>query len=139
MTVRAATRPNVLVAEDDVEMRSLVADCLRKDAFDVIELKDGGRLLVWIARQYRSLEPNPHVDLIVTDLRMPVMTGLEILRGLRSAHCPTPLILMTAFGDDDVRHEAEGLGATFLDKPFTLARLRETARRLLGDARPPVR
>ncbi len=115
-------------------MRSLVAQCLRRDAHDVFEVGDGARLLVRIGRQYRVDEPERRIDLIVTDLRMPLVTGLAILRGLRAAHCTTPVILMTAFGDDQIRREAGELGAELLDKPFSMDSLRELARRLLGRA-----
>ena len=125
----------VVVAEDDPEMRSLVAQCLRRDSYDVFEVGDGARLLVRIGRQYRLDAPEPKIDLVVTDLRMPVVTGLAILRGLRAAHRTTPVILMTAFGDEAVRHEAVGLGAVLLDKPFSMAELRATALRLLNRTR----
>ena len=121
----------IIVAEDDPEMRTLVAQCLRSEWQDVVEVGDGGRLLVRIGHQYRAQDPAPRINLIVTDLRMPVVTGLDILRGLRSAHCWIPVILMTAFGDDEVRHQATELGAVLLDKPFGMADLRATARRLL--------
>lgn len=121
----------IVVAEDDPEMRTIVAECLRRDSHDVSELADGARLLVRIAGQYRSREPARRIDLIVTDLRMPVVTGLAILRGLRAAHCTTPVILMTAFGDEQVRREAAELGAALLDKPFAMAELRATATCLL--------
>jgi DNA-binding response OmpR family regulator len=123
------------VAEDDSEMRSLVAECLRRDAHEVFEVGDGARLLVRIGRQYRVDEPAPRIDLIVTDLRMPVVTGLAILRGLRAARCAVPVILMTAFGDEQVRREAAELGAVLLDKPFAMADLQTTARNLLGRTR----
>jgi DNA-binding response OmpR family regulator len=121
----------VVVAEDDSEMRSLVAESLRRDAHEVIEVADGARLLVRIGRQYRVYEPERRIDLIVTDLRMPVVTGLAILRGLRAASCTTPVILMTAFGDEQVRREAAELGAVLLDKPFAMTELRGIARELL--------
>ena len=121
----------VVVAEDDHEMRELVSESLRRDAYDVLTVGDGAGLLVRIGRQYRICEPEPQIDLVVTDLRMPVVTGLEILRGLRAARCPTPVILMTAFGDDHVRREATELGAVLLDKPFAMAALRAIAGDLL--------
>ena len=121
----------IVVADDDPDMRSLVAQSLRRDSHDVFEVGDGARLLVRIGRQYRQSEPEPHIDLIVTDLRMPLVTGLAILRGLRAAHCTTPVFLMTAFGDDLVRRETADLGAVLLDKPFAMADLRATVLDLL--------
>jgi two-component system response regulator (stage 0 sporulation protein F) len=123
----------IAVAEDDGDMRSLVADALRLDGHRVVELSSGAELLIRVARQYRQLDPADPLDLIVSDVRMPVVTGLEILRGLRDAHCVTPVVLMTAFGDPATRREAESLGAVLLDKPLRLAELRQEVRKLLGD------
>jgi DNA-binding response OmpR family regulator len=124
----------VVVAEDDPEMRELVAQCLRRDQHDVYEVGDGARLLVRIGRQYRVHDPEEKIDVIVTDLRMPLVNGLAILRGLRAAHCTTPVILMTAFGDDEVRREAAELDAVLLDKPFSMAELRAKVTELVARA-----
>jgi DNA-binding NtrC family response regulator len=124
----------IAVAEDDREMRSLVAEGLRKDGHEVTELVDGATLLVRIARQYRIKEPAERLDLVVSDIRMPVITGLAILKGLRDAHCTTPVILMTAFGDAATQREAEALDAVLFNKPFKLDVLRRTVRDLLARA-----
>jgi DNA-binding response OmpR family regulator len=121
----------VLVADDDAEMRHLVAESLRKDDYDVVEEADGGRLLVRIAAIYTLGEANDPVDLIVSDIRMPVCTGLDILKGIREAHWTTPVILMTAFGDDETRARAVKLGALLLDKPFQMSALRLVVHELL--------
>jgi DNA-binding response OmpR family regulator len=122
-------RPLVLLAEDDHEMRRMLADALRRDGYDVEELADGGRLLVRIARAHQS--PPLSVSLILSDIRMPVCSGLDIVKGLREARWEVPVILMTAFGDDEVRERAAALGATLVDKPFALEDLRRTVRALL--------
>lgn len=125
-------RPRVLVADDDVEMRRLVAESLRKDDYEVIEEADGGRLLVRIAAIYTLGGTRDPVDLIVSDIRMPVCSGLDILKGLRDAHWNTPVILMTAFGDDETRARAEKLGALLFDKPLHMSVLRLVVRDLLA-------
>jgi DNA-binding response OmpR family regulator len=126
------SRPRVLVAEDDAEMRRLVADALRKDGYEIIEETDGGRLLVRIAAIYSFAGTADPFDLIVSDVRMPVCSGLDILKGLRDAHWDTPVVLMTAFGDDETRARASALGALLFDKPFTMQALRATVRMLLA-------
>jgi DNA-binding response OmpR family regulator len=132
-TPAAATRrARVLVAEDDPEMRRLVADALRKDGYETVEEPDGGRLLVRIAAIYSFESTSDPFDLIVSDVRMPVCSGLDILKGLRDAHWHTPFILMTAFGDDETRARASKLGACLFDKPFTMQSLRAKARELLA-------
>jgi DNA-binding response OmpR family regulator len=126
-------RSRVLVADDDTEMRRLVAETLRKDDYEVVEESDGGRLLVRIAAIYafeRTIDP---FDLIVSDIRMPVCSGLDILKGLRDAHWKTPVILMTAFGDEETKLRAESLGALLFDKPFQMNTLRLVVRSLLRE------
>jgi DNA-binding response OmpR family regulator len=114
--------PRILVAEDDSEMRRLVADALRKDGYEIVEASDGGRLLVEVTSLYQHPENQP--DLIVSDIQMPVCTGLQILEALRKAHWTMPVILMTAFGDDETRARADTLGAILFDKPFAIDDLR---------------
>ncbi len=131
-------RFEVLVAEDDADMRTLVADSLRKDGYAVKELTSGAELLIWIAMTKRSDGVSNLPALIVSDVRMPSMSGLQMLRVIREAHWPTSVILMTAFGDSATRQQAEALDAVLLDKPLQLATLREHARRLLAAGRPGV-
>lgn len=112
-------------------MRRLVADALRKDGYEIVEESDGGRLLVRIAAIYSFEGTSDPFDLIVSDIRMPVCSGLDILKGLRDAHWTTPVVLMTAFGDDETRQRATALDALLFDKPFTMQSLRARVRELL--------
>ena len=113
-------------------MRSMVVETLRKDGHDVSSVPDGGRLLVKLARDHMSGEGADAVDLLVSDVRMPVCSGLQILQQLRAVRCRIPVILVTAFGDDETRKQARSLGAVLLDKPFELEELRATVAKLLG-------
>lgn len=115
--------PRALLADDDHELRRLLADELFGAGFTVDQCANGAQLLRRLvmpgARDYQ---------LVVTDLRMPGLTGLEILELLRALDRRTPLILMTGFGDDQTRIAAGHLGAdAFFDKPFDLAQLRRAA------------
>lgn len=127
----------VLVAEDDPEMRRLVVEALRKDGHHVTEAADGGRLLVHIAEAFDRDPSLSLVDVIVSDVRMPVCSGLELLERLADARWRVPVILMTAFGDEDTRRRAERIGAVLFDKPLSLQALRDTVKRL-GDLRRSV-
>ncbi|WP_394846812.1 response regulator [Pendulispora brunnea] len=120
--------PRVLVAEDDPEMRRIVVEALRRDGYDVREAADGGRLLICIDAQSES--PSAEIDLIISDVRMPVCTGLQALDAVRRTQSPLPIILMTAFGDDELRTHAEARGALLFDKPFALEDLRATVNML---------
>jgi CheY-like chemotaxis protein len=129
---RDPSRPNrILVADDDADLLELIADGLRADGHDIVADADGGRLLVHVAAIYALAAVIAPVDLIVSDIRMPVCSGFDILAAIRDACWPTPVILMTAFGGKDVRQRATRLGAIVFDKPFELSALREKVGELL--------
>jgi DNA-binding response OmpR family regulator len=110
----------ILLAEDDREMRRLLATSLREEGFDVIAASDGNRLLEQIGSHILSPGRDP-VDLVISDVRMPGRSGLEVLAGLRGADWATPFIIITAFGDEETHAEARRLGAVAVfDKPFDL-------------------
>jgi two-component system cell cycle response regulator CpdR len=119
----------VLVAEDDPEMRRLVVEALRKDGHEVMEATDGGRMLVRLAEAFDRDPALLSVDVIVSDMRMPVCNGLDLLERLAEARWRIPCILMTAFGDDETRKRVDRIGAVLLDKPLSLDVLRATVRR----------
>ncbi len=124
------TPARILVAEDDEAMRRVVVETLRKDGHDVSEAADGGRLLVRLSRHLQS-EGASLVDLLVSDVRMPICTGLQIVEQLRAVRCRMPIILVTAFGDEDTRRRARAVGALLLDKPFEMQELRSAVEVLL--------
>jgi len=123
--------PRILVAEDDADMRRLVVDALHKDGYDVISVSDGGRLLVTLAHEFVDKDGTELTDLLVSDVRMPTCTGMQILEQIRTAHWRIPVILMTAFGDAATREHARALGALLFDKPFDLDDLRTAVASLL--------
>ncbi|MFO0557533.1 MAG: response regulator [Polyangiales bacterium] len=123
---RATSRRRVLVAEDDFELRRLIVSALTTDGFDVSEVRDGGQLLRTIASNAANGSPQP--SLVITDVRMPGMTGLEALEALRSLLAQTAVVVISAFPDANTRREAMRLGAIgVLDKPFSLDDLRMIA------------
>ena len=134
-------RPSrVLLAEDDDELRHLLAKILRRDGFDVVEARDGADLLECV--DTLTADPAATVpDLIVSDIRMPGFSGLDVLWALRRGSCATPMILLTAFGTIETREEAKRLGAVaVLDKPLDPAVLIELLHALVGrpsPSRPP--
>jgi len=103
---------SILLAEDDKEMRSLLALMLRKEGYQVFECTDGLSLLDMLSSNF---------DLIISDIRMPGVTGMEILMGANELDNFPPIILITAFGDKETHMQAERLGAVALfDKPFDI-------------------
>ncbi len=120
----------MLVAEDDPEMRKLVVQALRRDGHEILEASDGEQMLQRLAELFDQDSTMRAVDVIVTDVRMPMCSGLEVVERLAEARWKIPCVLMTAFGDDEVRGRAQSLGATLLDKPLSLDELREAVARI---------
>ncbi len=127
---RDPNAPHILLAEDDPAMRDLLAFCLYQAGYRVTSCSDGLSLL-------ERLEAGGGIDLVITDVRMPAMTGLEVLEAtLDSQHRP-PTICMTAFGDQTTHEQARRLGAVrVLDKPFDIETLVEIVRRLCPQKDP---
>jgi CheY-like chemotaxis protein len=121
----------VLVADDDPDMRRLVATLVRMAGHRVIEASDGAQVLTRIEATAWRAACDP-IDVIVSDINMPGLSGLDLLAALRCARLNTPVVLITAFGDEETRAEAGGLGASVLDKPFEP----EALRAAIASARP---
>jgi len=119
-----APRPRALVAEDDPEMRVLVAAELRRQGYDVVQASDGVELLTAIESTVWASDREPF-DVVVSDINMPGLTGLDVLAALPTTLWQTPVILITAYGDEAIHAEALELGAfATIDKPFALNDLR---------------
>jgi DNA-binding response OmpR family regulator len=131
--------PIVLLAEDDDELRRLLARKLRRCGCDVIEARTGVQLVeLAVEHTVEPLAPGERgASLVISDVRMPGHTGLEVLCLLRRADVTIPIILMTAFGDAETHAEAELLGATAIfDKPVDLDELAAMSCELVGLAHP---
>jgi len=117
-TVRA---PRVIVAEDETDVRKLVAVALRGLGYEIIEARSGKELLDQLGDCLLNGDKAGRPDIIISDIRMPGLTGMEILAGLRQAEWRTGIVLMTAYADPEVREEARRLGAdAFFAKPFDI-------------------
>jgi CheY-like chemotaxis protein len=120
----------IFIADDDLEMRRLLGVTLRRAGFEVELAESGSRLLERLDAA-RALGKVP--DLIISDIRMRDMNGLEALMRIRKTAPSVPVILITAFGDARIHERARGLGAdVILDKPFDLRLLQREIESLLG-------
>jgi DNA-binding NtrC family response regulator len=107
---------NLLIVEDDPEMRDLLRKVLEKEGFQVSVSENGHQAAA-------SLSRNPF-DLVVTDMLMPDDGGLELLRTIRETQPTLPVIIITAFGDWRSYSRALELGAAaFISKPLKMAEL----------------
>lgn len=121
----------VLIADDDKVLLEAVAFTLQNDGFDVITADDGFQALDIIQKQ----EP---LDLIISDIMMPNMTGLGLLSLLKKFYFDSvPVILMSTLDKKEVILSAMKLGAQdFILKPFNLEELSLRVKRLLEQENP---
>ncbi len=114
-----AARPGrVLVVDDERSMRELLSIVLRRDGYDVLVAEDGADALELLGRE--------RVDILITDIRMPTMNGVELLREAKRIAPDIIAIVMTAFASTDTAVEALRLGAAdYVNKsPAAAAELR---------------
>jgi CheY-like chemotaxis protein len=129
---RAARKPRVLLVEDDPDMLRLVAFELRKAGYHVVEGKSGVGLLAGIECATWT-DQDGSFDAVVSDIQMPDLTALEVLESLRMRDHTAPVVLMTAYGNDQTRNEARALGAVeILDKPLDWTKLRAAVARAVS-------
>jgi CheY-like chemotaxis protein len=109
----------ILIAEDEDAVRSLVARALLQDGHEVVTANDGAEALDVLAREQGAFE------LLLTDIRMPVMDGIALALATARDHPDIAILLMTGYADQ--RERASGLNTLIHDvvaKPFTLATIR---------------
>ena len=100
----------VLVADDEAQIRNILSIYLKKAGFEVVEAADGAEALVKV----QSDKP----DIIVLDIMMPVMDGLEVCKQVRKIS-DIPIIMLTAKDEDDDRILGLEIGADdYITKPF---------------------
>ena len=132
MMENATAPPCILLAEDDVEMRKTLSSVLRANGYQVVECSDGLDLLKMFASQLHQTHA-PGYSLLISDIRMPGLSGLEILEGFRGKKGFPPVILITAFGDEETHAKARESGAiAVLDKPFEVEDLLAMVARTVG-------
>src|ERR1700683_1920291 len=103
--------PTILIVEDEAKMRRLLELNLGEDGFTTLSASDAGAGL-------KLLRKNS-VELVVTDLKLPGMNGLEFLQAIKRQSATLPVVVMTAFGTVETEVEAMKAGASdYVLKPF---------------------
>jgi DNA-binding response OmpR family regulator len=123
-------RPRILLAEDHDAMRKFLLETLQAEGYDVTECRDGAEFLLHFEAFFVRGQ-SVDFDVIISDILMPGLTGLEILEDARHYDGFPPMILITAFGDQNTRARAVKAGAAAVfDKPFEIDELLEKVREL---------
>ena len=127
----AVSTSRLLVVEDDETIRETVGEALRSESYEVITCADGAAALNLITG--KSSDP---VDLIVLDLMLPKLSGLDLCRELRRVNNTTPILVISARDSETDRVLALEIGADdYLVKPFGLRELVARCRALLRRSR----
>jgi len=124
--VASGARPRVLVVDDEAAIRDLLAKTLALAEYDVDLAPDGRAAL-------DRLRMIPY-DLLITDLKMPGVDGLTVIREARRLKTDLPVIIITGFSNEASAIEAVNLGVSgYLTKPFRVPRVLAAAAKALGE------
>ncbi|HPA37510.1 MAG TPA: response regulator [Phenylobacterium sp.] len=117
----------ILTVDDSASIRQAIKVALSGEGYEVAEAADGSQGL--------AKADSAHFDMIITDLNMPVMDGLTMIRQLRAkpAHQGVPIIFLTTESDADIKAQAKSAGATgWLTKPFDPDQLIRIVKKVLA-------
>lgn len=124
--------PHILIVEDEPSTSWALAEGLAEDGFTIDTFRTAEEAWSWIQRG-RS-------DLVISDLRLPGMSGLDLARKLRRGRHAQPVIIVTAYKTPETLRDLEGAGVVeCFSKPFAMDVLRRSVRRALESPRPRAR
>jgi two-component system, NtrC family, response regulator GlrR len=111
---------HILVVDDDKNLQNLLALAFRGTGFRVSTADSGEKALVC----FDGLGVNETIDLMITDVIMPRMDGVELIRRVRNRNISIPIIAMTGYGNAGLGARLQEYGVNgYLDKPFTISDL----------------
>jgi CheY-like chemotaxis protein len=120
--------PVILVADDDDGIRNLMALCLEGEGYQVITARDGCQALaLW--KRHRM-----EIDLVITDIEMPEMSGLELVDRLNRRHAGIPILIISGSGGGPPEVTGGNCPPRFLAKPFDLCALTHMVASLISAA-----
>ena len=118
----------ILIAEDNDDLRCLIVRALEDDGHDLVATADGGAALTALRRG------NGKFDLLLTDVKMPVMDGIALALAAGRDHPEIPIMLMTGYADQRERtHGLDALVHDVIGKPFSVEQIKGAVREALVD------
>lgn len=118
---------SILAVDDSASMRQMVSFTLKGAGYDVVEASDGVQAL--------NIAKTRAVNLVITDVNMPNMDGISLIRELRTltSYKFTPLLMLTTESSPEKKQEGKAAGATgWIVKPFNPEQLLNTVKKVLG-------
>jgi CheY-like chemotaxis protein len=123
---------SILVVDDEADVAELFRQCFRRELRQgeyVMHFAQSGEAALGILQQ----DVQPELLVILSDINMPGMDGLSLLREVKQRRAELPVIMVTAYGDDERRRKASEYGAAeFVTKPVDFNSLKQELRRLLA-------
>jgi two-component system, NtrC family, response regulator PilR len=124
----SGARPRLLIVDDEPSMRDMLRIVMRRDGYDVEVAANGKEAIEMLKRE--------RIDLLLSDIRMPDVSGVDVLRAAKEANRDIVAFMMTAFASTDTAVEAMRLGAVdYFTKPFNMDELRLKVRQHLETLR----
>jgi two-component system chemotaxis response regulator CheY len=117
----------IMTADDSASVRQMVSFTLKQNGYDVVEAVDGNDALAKLSGQ--------KVDMLITDLNMPNMNGIDLIKGVRAGGLNKfiPIIMLTTESQDSKKGEGKAAGATgWIVKPFKPEQLIAVVKKVLG-------
>jgi two-component system response regulator PilR (NtrC family) len=112
-----AAKPRILIVDDEPSMRDMLRIVLRRDGYDVVVAANGTEAIAILEKE--------RIDLLLSDIRMPDRSGVDVLRAAKNVNRDIIAFMMTAFASTDSAVEAMRLGAVdYFTKPFNMDELR---------------
>lgn len=122
------TGRQLLVVDDDKALLLALSKVLRSEGAKVLAASSASDAVRFLSLNFG------HIDLVLTDMRMPGTSGMTILSAVKGSNPDVPVIVMTAFSTDGMRDQCAGGGAfAFLEKPVDVATLLGTVHRALAE------
>ncbi|WP_146653700.1 response regulator [Labilithrix luteola] len=126
----------LVVADDDVDMRTLLASRLRRRGYEVIEVADGVELLGYLRSTVQSWTLDDEEvrvpSAIISDVTMPGLNGFDVIEDLRRDGCHIPVILITGLETEETNDKAARWDAMVCTKPFDIFRFCSTVDEVVG-------
>lgn len=113
----------ILVVDDQLGIRLLLNEAFREDAYEVFLAANGKEALRLLGEH--------QIELVLMDMKMPGMNGIDVLHEIRFAGNSVKVIMMTAYEDEEIMKQLIGLQVTYLRKPFDLAVMRAKVQTVL--------
>ena len=115
---------NIMIVDDQYGIRILLNEVLQKEGYETFQAANGAQAL--------EIAKNNKLDLVLLDMKIPGMDGIEILKRLKEYDSSIAVIIMTAYGELDMIQKANDLGAlSHFAKPFDIVDIRNTVKKYL--------